>query len=60
MEKMSVAGNKLLHSVEQARAFVRGESQEGFVIHTKETLEALVKKSANDNQPTEKVKENGS
>jgi len=36
---MSKAGERILRSVEQARAFARGEVTEGFVVHTPKVLD---------------------
>lgn len=35
---MSKAGKRILESVRQARAFVRGETSEGFVVHVPEKV----------------------
>lgn len=36
---MSKAGNRILHSVQRARAYARGEATEGFVVHVPETVD---------------------
>lgn len=37
---MSKAGERILRSVAQARAFARGEATEGFVVHAPEAIQA--------------------
>jgi len=36
---MSRAGNRLLQSIREARAFARGEATEGFVVHVPEDVD---------------------
>jgi putative transcriptional regulator len=36
---MSRAGERLLRSVRQARAYARGETTEGFIVHVPETVD---------------------
>jgi len=36
---MSRAGNRILQSVRQARAYARGEAKEGFAIHVPENVD---------------------
>jgi putative transcriptional regulator len=36
---MSRAGNRILKSVRQGRAYARGETTEGFVVHVPETVD---------------------
>ena len=36
---MSIAGNRILQSVRRARAYARGETTEGFVVHVPEQVD---------------------
>ena len=36
---MSIAGNRILQSVREARAYSRGERSEGFVLHVPEAID---------------------
>lgn len=43
---MSRAGDRILRSVRQARAFARGEATEGFVVHVPETVDVKAIRAA--------------
>ena len=43
---MSRAGNRILRSVRQARAYARGETTEGFVVHVPENVDVKAVRTA--------------